>query len=122
MMSGINTTQYLCQLLKVKYLGFSAMTELAFRGSWQGNTTIFSTHGCGGAKHVHSDVSKLERDIMPFWDADIFIRGHSTKVFVVHGHPLTKLSLGKDGALHLQDKKRLLVNTGGFMDGYSEGH
>jgi hypothetical protein len=121
--SDITTTQYLCQLLKVKYLGFVSCIQLVIRTD--PNTSrplnIFATHGSGGSKYSYSDASKLERDIMPFWGADLFIRGHSTKVYAVPGSPMYEFSenVRQDCApLKVHKRNRLLVNTGGFMEGY----
>jgi len=121
--SGVNSVQYLCQLLGVKYLGFVAMVQLILRrGKGSHSIDIFSTHGCGGASLINSDLAKLERTIMPYWDADVFLRGHSTKAYVVDGHPLNCLSSNRgNGELSIQRKKRVLVNTGGFMEGYVQG-
>src|SRR3990167_10467693 len=87
--------------------------------------SIFATHGCGGSSYSFSDLQNLERKIMPFWDCDIFLRGHSTKVYVVHGHPLNYIPKrnpnGKD-ILTIHKRNRLLVNTGGFMEGYTQGN
>lgn len=121
---GTTSTQYMCGKLGTKYLGFVGLVKLVINQTGRRYPIdIFSTHGCGGAVHVHSDVSKLERNIMPFWDADLFLRGHSTKVFVIDGHPLNKLTTLHDNeqTLRVIRKNRLLVNTGGFMEGYVEG-
>lgn len=123
--SDITTTQYLCQLLKVKYLGFVSCVQLIVRGTHAVAKAldIFATHGCGGAKLSSTDASRLERDIMPYWDADIFLRGHSTKVYAMPAGALNKFSEAvREGLpLFIKKRNRLLVNTGGFMEGYVEG-
>lgn len=119
----ITTTQYLCQLLGVKYLGFEAAVRLSIgrcHNKNLHNLDIYATHGCGGAKYTHSDVSKLEREIMPFWDADLFLRGHSTKVYAIPGSPLNKYATSNN-QLRIFKRQRLLVNTGGFMESRMEG-
>lgn len=125
MMNGGNTDQYLCQLLGVKYLGFVALTRLSIQRS-KGSTyviNIFSTHGCGGSSLVNSDLANLERKIIPYWDCDLFLRGHSTKVFVFDAHPLNYLSFSNStGLLSIKKHSRLGVNTGGFMEGYTDGN
>lgn len=126
--NGTTSTQYLCQLLKTKYLGFvSFMRLVLMRTNKNGgkvschNIDIFSTHGCGGSSFSFSDLAQLERRIMPFWDADIFIRGHSTKVYCVPAHPLNRLAYSRKNAiLSIKKSSRLLVNTGGFMEGYPQ--
>lgn len=121
----MTTTQYLCQLLKVKYLGFVSGIQLIMRHPLINSKAIniAVTHGCGGSKYSYSDAAKLERDIMPFFDADIFLRGHSTKVYTMPGSPIWRYSMNRLGNnnLKLFKENRLLVNTGGFMEGYVEG-
>ena len=126
MLSGITSTQILCQILGVKYLGFVAVVRLGFRSHKTGGpgrtVDIFATHGCGGAAFTFSDMQNLERKIMPFWDCDIFLRGHSTKVYCAPGHPLNRLTEHHGSKkLRIVNKNRLLVNTGGFMEGYVKG-
>src|SRR3990167_6272499 len=105
-LNGTNSDNYLCQLLKCKYLGFAAFGTLGVeqgnrdkeKGSHNSrNITIFSTHGCGGSSQSSSDLANLERKILPFWDADIFLRGHSTKVYAAPGAPLHRLSVNTHG-------------------------
>ena len=119
--SGINTTQYLCQLLGVKYLGFEAMTQLVLRrtGGASCSIDIYSTHGCGGSGNTHSDLAKFQK-ILSGWNADIYMRGHSSRVYCVDGDPAYYLT-NTNGALSLRKKKRLIVNTGSFMEGRKEG-
>ena len=120
MRNGGTTTNYLCQLLGVRFLGLECMVQLAIERSGRDReiVEIYATHGCGGSKFTHSDLSNLERNIMPFWDADIYLRGHSTKVAVVPGAPLVKIAKFHGGQPQRFVKRhRLLVQTGGFMEG-----
>lgn len=127
LLSGVTSTQVLCQILKVKYLGFESVIRIGFCSSKKSKGSklhanivdIFATHGCGGSVYSASDLQNLERKIMPFWDCDIFLRGHSTKVYCVPGHPLNYLSSHEP--YRIMQKNRLLVNTGGFMEGHIEG-
>ena len=59
MVYGGCTCQYLCQLLRVRHLGFVALIQLIFSRQKGGGTKpeghkidIFSTHGCGGASNT----------------------------------------------------------------------
>lgn len=124
LMNGETTTQHLCALLKVKYLSFVAGIQIILKRGKNGGSRavdIFSTHGCGGSSYMAADLQNLERKIMPFWDMDVFLRGHSTKVFCVNAHPLSTFTHGGNGEFRIDKKSRLLVNTGGFMDAYQEG-
>lgn len=121
--SGMTSTQYLCQLLGVKYLDFFAGIQLIVKRCKKDSSSvdIIATHGCGGAQHQHSDISKMERGLIPSYDVDIILRGHSTKVSTVFGPPLFGLSRNTGKDIHLNRRQRLMVNTGGFMEGYTPG-
>lgn len=123
--TNMTSTQYLCQLLRVPYLGFVACIQLVIRrnNGTRHNVDIFATHGCGGASSQSLDLANLERKIMPYWDCDIFLRGHSTRVYGVPGAPLNYFisGQGKNNDLKIMKKQRWLVNCGGFMDGYVKG-
>jgi hypothetical protein len=120
--SGINSTQELCRRLNVPYLGRSALIDVVFgspRRAWI--LRIHAQHGEGGASYVGSDVPNLERKTMPFWDADLLLRGHSTKVYSFAVPRLTKTKPMRGIRPRLIEKKITCVNTGGFMRGYLEG-
>lgn len=124
LVGGMTSTQYLCQLLGVKYLSFACVVQLHITRSKSHKkiVDIFATHGCGGSKYSHSDLAHLERNIMPSWDCDLYLRGHSTKVYVAHGAPLNKISRAPlEKGIKILKRQRLLVNTGGFMEGYVPG-
>lgn len=124
LMNASCTCQYLSQLLKVKHLGFVAMTQLVLSHGVSTSRTIdvFSTHGCGGSSKMSPDISMMENKIVPFWDADLYLRGHSTKSWVNESLPLNYLAWDYvNKMLVIKKKKRLMVNTGGFMEGYTEG-
>lgn len=123
MLAGTSSTQYLCQLLGVKYLGFVGLVRLAIMRGNSGpySIDIFATHGQGGSSFSATDLGNLERKIMPYWNFDIYLRGHSTKVYAAPGGPLSYLSTNRNGVLKLHHRKRWLCNTGGFMEGYVQG-
>jgi hypothetical protein len=122
---GITSVQYLCQLLRVPYLGFMSVIKLrlTFDSKHGRIIDIFSTHGCGGSSKVHSDIAKLETAIAPYWDVDLFLRGHSTRVWVIDGPMLSYVPdlTGHVKEMVVKRKKRVLVNCGGFMEGYTQG-
>jgi hypothetical protein len=123
LMNATCTCQYLCQLLRVRHLGFVAMIQLTWhRASSVHSIDVYSTHGCGGSSKISPDISQVENKIVPFWDATLYLRGHSTKAWVTETLPLNYIVWDQTNkVLHLKRKKRLCVNTGGFMEGYGEG-
>lgn len=117
--TGETTDQRLCQLLDTRFLGTSAFLRLQFvLGSRRSNVTIWAHHGCGSGMKAHAPLNKLE-NIAPYWDADVFLIGHMTKMATApvnrvaprwHGH----------GAPDLVHRKIMLVGCGGFSKGYVE--
>lgn len=121
---GINSTQELCQKLNVPYLGRMAFLRLIIQDGKKQNTwtlKIHAQHGEGGAATISADVRNLEARTAPFWNADLILRGHSTKVyaFAIPQMDLTD-HRGQDEP-RLIEKKVTCVNTGGFMKGYLPG-
>lgn len=119
----MTSTQYLCNMLqadtgkKVPYLGeMSAFIAMKFLHSKTGNTNlvIHTQHGEGGAQYIGTDMAKLERRTAPSFQADLYLRGHSTKLYA-GGHDILMPSPKGSGVIH---RSVLLVNTGGFMRAY----
>lgn len=118
------STQYICQKLKLPYLGeMSAFLRLLFnfkKGGKHGatrNLIIHAQHGEGGAQYVSTDTSKIERKTVPSFEADIYLRGHSTKKYG-GGTDILYPTLSEPP--RLAHKTIVWMNTGGFMRGYLE--
>lgn len=124
LLNGTNTDQYLAQLLRCKWLGFEAWTRLSIERSKAAkySVDIFSTHGCGGSSFTSTDMYNLERKIMPNKKAHIYLRGHSTKVYAAPAPPLEYIRDGRNETIRVGLMPRWLGNTGGFMEGRTEGH
>lgn len=123
-MGGINSTQYLCNLLNVKYLGRSCLLRLRFKHvdsavvATTTNLKIHAQHGAGNARFVSTDMGNLERNTAPYYNADVFLRGHSTKKGAIK---MLEYDMDFSRPPRLMERDKLLVNTGGFMSGYPEG-
>ena len=116
---GTNTTQTLCQKFNTIYLHWCAYTVLRLCTPSSASTysmKIFSTHGSGGGQFSSSDLGNLERRIAPYWVADLYLRGHSSKLEMI---PIELNDVTLRGPEpRLIKKTRWLVNCGGFMSGY----
>lgn len=116
---GTNSTQYLCQLLGVPYLGDGeAMLRVHLKIQTSDLPfTLYATHGQGNGGAVGSAISKLQR-MLAHMDVDVILRGHSCDKFIFqepqyylsHSHPPK-----------LRCKNRLVANCGSFSDGRTEG-
>lgn len=116
---GTNSTQYLCRLLGVPYLGDGeAMIRVHLKISTQDLVfDLYATHGQGTGGAVGSNILKLQK-MLGHMDVDVILRGHSCDKFIFqepqyylsHSHPP-----------RLRCRNRIIANTGSFSDGRSEG-
>lgn len=115
---GTNSTQYLCQCLRIPYLGRGeaiVRVNLMLSGTNERkslNFDILATHGEGGGSSVGGAVKKL-KDLLPHFDVDVVLRGHSCDRFVF-AEP--RYSLTRTHPPRLRCRNRIIANTGGFSD------
>lgn len=115
---GTNSTQYLCQQLSIPYLGRGeaiVRVNLMLSGTNPHkslNFDIFATHGEGAGTSVGGAVRKLQ-SLMPHFDVDVILRGHSCDRFVF-AEP--HYSLTRTHPPRLRCRNRVIANTGGFSE------
>ncbi|MDD5220636.1 MAG: hypothetical protein PHV11_08725 [Candidatus Bipolaricaulis sp.] len=117
--SGISTTQYICDKLNTKYLGYMSYFALNVKPRTRRNSTIqivfLTHHGIGGngrlAGATINRVEKLERIAI----ADIYMMGHDHQKGV---RPLSKFVPENSNGFKIRTKKQLLITTGGFLKSY----
>lgn len=117
--AGDTTDQRLCQLLDTQFLGTTAFIRLRFSFGKvsQGEITILATHGCGSGQTPAAPLTKLT-SWANYWDANVFIIGHMTKMASA---PINRVFASWHGKTpHLYHKKIMLVGAGGFAKGYIE--
>jgi hypothetical protein len=123
---GTNSTQQLCNQLHTMYLGWSAYSVLKLSNKAkieEGKAAstvalkIYSTHGDGGSPFSSGDMAQLEKKIAPYWVADMYFRGHSSKGECA---PLELNDVNTRGVPTLIKKTRWIVNCPGMMNGYNE--
>ena len=119
--SGATTDQKLAELLGARFLGTTAYIRLCFKVPANTGTAtliVWAHHGAGGGGKAHAPVLKLE-NLTPYWDADVFLIGHMTKVAAApinRIHPVFHASGNR-----LRHRPIYLVGTGGWLKGYAEG-
>lgn len=116
---GTNSTQYLCRLLGVPYLGDG---EALIRVHLKAHTSVLSfdlyaTHGQGTGGAVGSNILKLQR-LLAHMDVDVVLRGHSCDKFIFQE---PQYYLSHSNPPRLRQRNRLIANTGSFSDGRTEG-
>ncbi|MDD5006699.1 MAG: hypothetical protein PHS93_10245 [Candidatus Omnitrophica bacterium] len=117
--SGITTTQYMCDRLNTKYLGYMCYFGLTVSPRSKRNTALqlvlLTHHGIGGNGRLAgasiNRVEKLERIAV----ADIYMMGHDHQKGV---RPLSKFVPCNKGGFNIRTRKQLLITTGGFLKSY----
>ena len=115
---GSTTDTRLCEWLDTPFLGTSAFVQIPI-GVGESTSykmcTIFCHHGEGSGIRVSAPINKLEGLISGF-EADIYLIGHMSKKVAA---PVDQLYTKRGGKLG--HKTKLLVGTGGFSQGYTQG-
>ena len=116
---GTNSTQYLCRLLRIPYLGDGeCMLRVHLKiGTTVLSFTLYATHGQGNGSTVGAPIAKLQR-MLAHMDVDIALRGHSCDRFIFQE---PQYYLTKSHPPRLRCRNRLIANTGSFSDGRTEG-
>lgn len=116
---GTNSTQYLCRLLGVPYLGDGeAMVRIHLMLSTAClSFDLYATHGQGTGGAVGSNISKLQR-MLGHMDVDIILRGHSCDKFIFQE---PQYYLSHSSPPRLRQRNRIIANCGSFSDGRTEG-
>lgn len=116
---GTNSTQYLCGLLKVPYLGEG---ESLLRVHLKISTSylsfdMYATHGEGNGQAVGNNIAKLQR-MLAYMDVDVALRGHSCDKFIFQE---PQYYMSHSNPPRLRQRNRIIANTGSFSDGRAEG-
>lgn len=116
---GTNSTQYLCRLLGVPYLGDGeAMIRVHLKiGTICLSFELYATHGQGAGGAVGSSIAKLQK-MLGHMDVDVILRGHSCDKFIFQE---PQYYLSKSNPPRLRQRNRIIANCGSFSDGRSEG-
>jgi hypothetical protein len=123
---GTNSEQYLCQLLKIPYLGAMAMIRVAF--SVRRSNPLPKTHtltilvhhsgGSTGARTTGGDVAALARTEAGF-DADMYVAGHTHRR-IAWKDP--QLALTSKNEPRIVERSKVFVRAGCMLKGFKEDH
>jgi hypothetical protein len=118
---GTTSDTRIAQSLKTTFLGSCADIVLEFREGKRKTSTIraiiWCHHGFGGGRKQSGPINKLE-DIMPYFEADVYLMGHQSKKPAA---PVPRIYVSQQKPYRLIAKKRYLAGTGGFCEGYHLG-
>jgi hypothetical protein len=118
---GTTSDQYLCQLLKIPYLGPLAAIRLDFvdrRGKVLLHRTLVAHHhgGSAGGRTTSGDVAALAR-FEHGWDADIYVVSHTHRR-IAWKEELMGLSV--KGEPHIRQRTKVFVRSGALLKGFKE--
>jgi hypothetical protein len=115
---GTTSEQFLCQLLKIPFLGTTGMIRVDFHNTSKRlhSLVIYAHHGTGGGVTIGGDANNLERKEAGF-DADIYVMSHTHRR---HAFKTEQLQLSKKGTPTLRTRPRVFVRTGTFLKGYAQ--
>ncbi len=115
---GTTTDTRIAQALKTVFLGTCAYVRLRFKhGGKRIACTIWCHHGTGGGQKTSAPLNKLE-NIMPYFDADIYLIGHQHKKV---GAPIDQLYMTHKTPYRIKYRTKIIANTGGYLRGYNLG-
>ena len=123
---GTTSTQKLCQMLKVNWLGDVCIIRLSFvikKGKTKMSSIsvdIMAAHGRAGGKLAGTTINQVDdlKTIFPM--ADIYLCGHDHKRGSWPTSTLEALSGSKQNLI-IKQKRQHLGRTGSFLRGYVEG-
>lgn len=114
--SGITTDMKLAEMLGTRHLGTCASLTLSFEN--RGTVILWAHHGMGSGK-AHAPIMKLE-NLAPYWQADIFLIGHMTKVASAPLNRCYPVFPAKSDIGYQKHRKYYVTGTGGWSKGYMD--
>lgn len=118
---GTTTDTKIAERLKAAFLGTCAFVRLIFPRQTSGGRfacTIWCHHGVGAGSKASAPLNKLE-NIMPYFDADIYLIGHQHKKV---GTPIDQMYMTRQKPYDLSYKTKVIAGTGGYLRGYLKGN
>lgn len=120
---GTNSEQYLCQILKIPYLGPTGIVRVEYRnrgGELLGTHVVYAHHhgGSAGGRTYGGDINVLVRAEQNF-DADVYVLSHTHKRLALK---MPMLTLTQKGQPRLKERTKVLIRSGAFLKGYAEDH
>lgn len=120
---GTTTDTRIAEALKTTFLGTCAFVRLIFKRQTNSvkqpaiSCTIWCHHGAGGGAKASAPLNKLE-NLMPYFDADIYLIGHQHKKV---GAPLDQLYMTRERPYDISHRTKIIACTGGYLQGYYKG-
>lgn len=118
---GTTSDTRLCEMLGTKHLGDSAFVRIQLqRHNTRYSYMIWVHHGAGNGASKSYGVRKLETRVQPYFEADLYLMGHTTGRGAIPIHRVYPCFHGD--SFKLKHKERWMVNTGGFAESYPVGN
>lgn len=117
---GSTTDTLIAEALGTTFLGTSAFVRLHFKrqgSSGSVTCTIWCHHGVGAGMKMSAPLNKIE-NIIPYFDADIYLMGHQHKKVAATAD---RIYMTRGANPKVGYKTIVLANTGGYLEGYRQG-
>ncbi len=119
-LDGSTTDTRLAKALGCQFLGTSTMLRLTFRRDTSRaslSLVIWAHHGHGSSVSAGGALSKLQRQILPHFDADIYLMGHYHRL---EAASLPRIGIRPKGLARMYNRTIKLVVTGSYLEGWKE--
>lgn len=119
--SGQTSDEYLCELMKTKYLGWLSAINVLFETTGETvkkSVKIFACHGVWGGKLLGTSLNKLVdmQAIIP--NCDIYAMGHDHQRMAVPKSTLMFRRAPNEVGFKLAKTRQFFVRTGSFQKSY----
>ena len=123
--NGKTTTEVICDLLGIRYLGLSAWVRLtAYRSTGKTkfgtghNLNVVLNHSVSSAGNLPSSLASAKRKIVDWRGVDIFLSANDHQL----GHDLVpQIGCSSAGAPREMQYQQVVAKVGSFQKGYSAG-
>lgn len=119
---GTTTDTRIAEALDAPFLGTCAFVRLIFKKPSIKDRevlacTIWCHHGVGSGVKMSAPLNKLE-NIIPYFDADIYLMGHQHKKASAVAD---RIYMTRQDPYRVSYKTIIIANTGGYLRGYFQG-
>lgn len=115
------STEYLCRLLGVPYLGWAAFVRVRWHISTMMTTTdIFAFHGKTSSARLEGSSLNNRQYLAEHKNADVFLAGHDHANVVAHLAPFGEL-YDQGAGLGFRERDRVVGGTGSFQRTWQPG-
>ena len=121
-LDGTTTDTRLAKAMGCRFLGTSTMMALTFRSTTRNvlSLVIWAHHGHGSSVSAGGALGKLQRQIVPFFDADVYLMGHYHRLEAATLPRISLYTHGRGGRPKMRNRDVKVIVTGSYLEGWKE--